>query len=41
MIGDGRYDVEAGLAAGMKTVWVTMAVPAISPLPWCKRFGPE
>jgi FMN phosphatase YigB (HAD superfamily) len=22
MIGDGRYDVEAGLAAGMKTVWL-------------------
>jgi len=23
MIGDGRYDVEAGLAAGMKTVWIS------------------
>jgi HAD superfamily hydrolase (TIGR01509 family) len=23
MIGDGRYDVEAGLAAGMKTVWLS------------------
>jgi HAD superfamily hydrolase (TIGR01549 family) len=25
MIGDGRYDVEAGLAAGMKTVWISHA----------------
>jgi HAD superfamily hydrolase (TIGR01549 family) len=23
MVGDGRYDVEAGLAAGVKTVWVS------------------
>ena len=23
MIGDGRYDVEAGLSAGMKTVWLS------------------
>ncbi|WP_428936838.1 HAD family hydrolase [Fontivita pretiosa] len=23
MVGDGRHDVEAGLAAGMKTVWVS------------------
>jgi HAD superfamily hydrolase (TIGR01509 family) len=23
MVGDGRYDVEAGLAAGMKTVWIS------------------
>ena len=23
MIGDGRYDIEAGLAAGMKTVWLS------------------
>ena len=23
MIGDGRYDVEAGLAAGMKTIWLS------------------
>lgn len=23
MVGDGQYDVEAGLAAGMKTVWIS------------------
>lgn len=23
MVGDGRYDVEAGLAAGMRTVWIS------------------
>ena len=23
MIGDGQYDVEAGLAAGVRTVWVS------------------
>jgi HAD superfamily hydrolase (TIGR01509 family) len=23
MIGDGRYDIEAGLASGMKTVWIS------------------
>jgi FMN phosphatase YigB (HAD superfamily) len=23
MIGDGQFDVEAGLAAGMKTVWLS------------------
>ncbi|HVT90369.1 MAG TPA: HAD-IA family hydrolase [Tepidisphaeraceae bacterium] len=23
MIGDGQYDIEAGLAAGMKTVWIS------------------
>ena len=24
MVGDGRYDVEAGVAAGTKTVWLTL-----------------
>ena len=24
MVGDGRYDVEAGLAAGIRTVWVSL-----------------
>ena len=23
MIGDGRYDIEAGLAAGVRTVWIS------------------
>jgi FMN phosphatase YigB (HAD superfamily) len=23
MVGDGRHDIEAGLAAGMKTVWLS------------------
>ena len=27
MIGDGRYDIEAGLAAGMKTVWISHRRP--------------
>ncbi len=27
MVGDGQYDVEAGVAAGMKTVWVSHGRP--------------
>lgn len=27
MIGDGRYDVEAGLAAGIPTVWLSHGKP--------------
>jgi FMN phosphatase YigB (HAD superfamily) len=23
MIGDGRYDIEAGIAAGVRTVWIS------------------
>jgi HAD superfamily hydrolase (TIGR01509 family) len=36
MIGDGRYDVEAGLAAGMKTVWISHGRQRDFPAePWC------
>lgn len=35
MIGDGRYDVEAGLAAGMKTVWLSHGrIRDFSAHPW-------
>jgi HAD superfamily hydrolase (TIGR01509 family) len=27
MVGDGQYDVEAGLAAGIRTVWISHAQP--------------
>ena len=27
MVGDGQYDVEAGLAAGTRTVWVSHGIP--------------
>ena len=27
MIGDGQYDVEAGIAAGMNTVWLSHDQP--------------
>ena len=27
MVGDGRFDIEAGLAAGAKTVWVSLGRP--------------
>jgi HAD superfamily hydrolase (TIGR01549 family) len=35
MVGDGQYDVEAGLAAGMKTVWLSRGreKPFVA-LPW-------
>lgn len=35
MVGDGRYDVEAGLAAGMKTVWLSHGEEKTFPAqPW-------
>lgn len=39
MVGDGRYDIEAGVAAGMKTVWISHGrnrdFPAV---PWKSVF---
>jgi FMN phosphatase YigB (HAD superfamily) len=35
MVGDGQYDVEAGLAAGVRTVWVSHGRPqAFDARPW-------
>ncbi len=35
MIGDGRYDIEAGLAAGAKTVWISHGRrPEFTAVPW-------
>jgi phosphoglycolate phosphatase-like HAD superfamily hydrolase len=35
MVGDGRYDVEAGLAAGIRTVWLSHGRPRDFPAePW-------
>lgn len=35
MVGDGQYDVEAGLAAGVRTVWVGHGrLPAFDARPW-------
>jgi FMN phosphatase YigB (HAD superfamily) len=35
MIGDGQFDVEAGLAAGMRTVWLGHGRPrAFAAEPW-------
>jgi HAD superfamily hydrolase (TIGR01509 family) len=35
MVGDGQYDVEAGLAAGVRTVWVSHGrTPAFDARPW-------
>lgn len=35
MIGDGRYDIEAGLAAGAKTVWFSHdRQPEFMAVPW-------
>lgn len=35
MIGDGRYDIEAGLAAGTKTVWISHGrQPEFTAVPW-------
>lgn len=36
MVGDGRFDIEAGLAAGAKTVWLSLGRPKPFPAdPWC------
>ena len=35
MIGDGQYDVEAGLAAGARTVWISHGRTAeFAAIPW-------
>lgn len=35
MIGDGSYDVQAGVAAGMRTVWIShRRARAFEPAPW-------
>lgn len=35
MIGDGQYDVEAGLAAGAKTIWISHGrKPDFTAIPW-------
>lgn len=35
MVGDGQYDIEAGLAAGAKTVWISHGRPrAFTAKPW-------
>jgi HAD superfamily hydrolase (TIGR01509 family) len=35
MVGDGRYDIEAGLAAGIKTVWLSHGQEKSFPaIPW-------
>ena len=35
MVGDGQYDVEAGTAAGIKTVWISHGRPRpFAALPW-------
>jgi HAD superfamily hydrolase (TIGR01509 family) len=35
MVGDGQYDVEAGLAAGVRTVWVSHGRPrSFAAAPW-------
>lgn len=35
MVGDGQYDVEAGLAAGVRTVWVSHSQPRwFAAAPW-------
>lgn len=35
MVGDGQYDVEAGQAAGIRTVWISHGLPrAFAAVPW-------
>lgn len=35
MVGDGQYDVEAGIAAGIKTVWISHGRPRpFAAVPW-------
>jgi HAD superfamily hydrolase (TIGR01509 family) len=35
MVGDGQYDIEAGLAAGVRTVWVSHGLsPPFAARPW-------
>jgi FMN phosphatase YigB (HAD superfamily) len=35
MIGDGRYDIEAGVVAGVRTVWISHGKERLFPSePW-------
>jgi FMN phosphatase YigB (HAD superfamily) len=35
MIGDGQHDIDAGFAAGMRTVWLSHNRPrSFAPEPW-------